>query len=266
MSLRVTSPLLPLLLLGALSGPPARAQEWVAEDAEEPIRIEAKTGEPQIFFLRGPGEGLERIEALTVRGGYLGVAVTDLTAELRGHFGLPEDRGVLVARVEEDSPAASAGIAVGDFLLAVDGEAVATGGDLRRAILRREPAEPVDVEVQRETARLDFTVELAERPRLQVDLGRALLAPPAPGGPPPLLEGFEGARDLAEPLREMRIHGIDFDPERFEAAIREGLGPDARERLRAYRERNEELESRLEGLEVRLRELEQALQKMDRDD
>ncbi len=47
--------------------------------------------------------------------GRIGIQVNPMTPELRKHFGAPEDRGVLVVKVEEGRPAALAGVKVGDI-------------------------------------------------------------------------------------------------------------------------------------------------------
>ena len=43
-----------------------------------------------------------------------------MTQELRAHYGAPKDAGVLVAGVESESPAAKAGIQVGDIVTRAD--------------------------------------------------------------------------------------------------------------------------------------------------
>lgn len=62
--------------------------------------------------------------------GRLGVLVMSPTPELRLHMGSTRDRGVLVARVEPGTPAAVAGIQVGDLIVEVKGRAVDTTRDL----------------------------------------------------------------------------------------------------------------------------------------
>ncbi|MBA2539680.1 MAG: PDZ domain-containing protein [Deltaproteobacteria bacterium] len=64
----------------------------------------------------------------------LGVTVLGITPELRTHLGASTDRGVLVARVEPRSPAALAGIAVGDVLLEVNGRKVHGAADVLAAL------------------------------------------------------------------------------------------------------------------------------------
>lgn len=66
--------------------------------------------------------------------GRLGVMVMSLTPELRKHFGAPEDRGVLVAHVELGTPAAKAGIEVGDVIVEVHGKKVDAAPDVLSAI------------------------------------------------------------------------------------------------------------------------------------
>lgn len=82
-------------------------------------------------------------------GTFLGVGFLPLTPELRRHWGVAEDTGVLVSRVVEDSAAAKAGIQVGDILTRVDGQAVEEVFDLERLIGRRDPGETVALEVFR---------------------------------------------------------------------------------------------------------------------
>ena len=66
--------------------------------------------------------------------GRLGVMVTGLTPELRTYFGTDKDRGVLVARVEERSAAATAGLRVGDVIVEVRGHKIEDGADVIAAL------------------------------------------------------------------------------------------------------------------------------------
>jgi membrane-associated protease RseP (regulator of RpoE activity) len=77
----------------------------------------------------------------------LGVMVMTLSPELRAHFGSTDQSGVLVARVEPGSPAALAGIVVGDVIVDVKGTKVDDAGDVRAALanLGSEPRASVKV-------------------------------------------------------------------------------------------------------------------------
>src|SRR4051812_35021876 len=80
-----------------------------------------------------PGSGSQTIEWSTTKG-RLGVMVMSLTPELRKHFGAADDRGVLVAHIEPGSPAAMAGIAVGDVIVEVRGQKIEEAPDVRSAL------------------------------------------------------------------------------------------------------------------------------------
>lgn len=82
-------------------------------------------------------------------GTFLGVQLSELTPELRRHFGVPEDAGVMVSKVLDDSPASRAGVAVGDIISAVDGGAVASGRELARRIRGYDGGAAVNLEVWR---------------------------------------------------------------------------------------------------------------------
>lgn len=97
------------------------------------------------------------------KGGFLGVQMTELSSELRTHFGVPEDAGVMVSKVVDDSPASRAGVQVGDVISAVDGEAVSSSRSLARAIGSREDGEAVILEIWRGGIVETLTATLEER-------------------------------------------------------------------------------------------------------
>ena len=119
--------------------------------------------------------------AITARGcskygvsgrGFLGVQLTPLTPELRVHFGVPEDTGVMVARVEESGPAEAAGILVGDILSAIDGERIDSGRQLSRAVRKKEEGDVVTIELYRDGSLESYPVTVGERERPVIDLAR----------------------------------------------------------------------------------------------
>ena len=96
--------------------------------------------------------------------GYLGVSVRPLNSDLRRHFGAPEESGVLVASVERNSPAARAGLAVGDVIVEVDGRPIYSVAALYREIRHGHEVEialyrdgvSLTVEAELESKRADF--------------------------------------------------------------------------------------------------------------
>jgi serine protease Do len=110
--------------------------------------------------------GLERLPELrmeierTLGRGALGISVQSMTPELAQHFGAAA--GVLVSAVRGDSPAAKAGIAVGDVITTVDGERIDGPGDLRRRV-RDSEREKLTIGLVRDKKQLSVDVPV-ERP------------------------------------------------------------------------------------------------------
>src|SRR5690606_12912344 len=68
----------------------------------------------------------------------VGLARPEVAARLRAAVGLPDRPGLLVRAVAEDSPAATAGLQVGDLLAAADGTPLRAVDDLYDALARAE--------------------------------------------------------------------------------------------------------------------------------
>jgi predicted metalloprotease with PDZ domain len=108
------------------------------------------------------------IESLIGGRSYIGVSLTNLSAELREHFGAPKDSGVMVESVQDDSPAEKAGLRVGDIVLSVDGKDVKTSADLRMALRDKKEGDSVRIDLLRGRARQTVVASVKERetPRL----------------------------------------------------------------------------------------------------
>jgi S1-C subfamily serine protease len=106
---------------------------------------------------------VEKFELATSRG-RLGVMVMSLTDELRTYFGSANKTGVLVARVEPGSPAARAGIAVGDVIVEVKGKPIDDAGDVLQALADIDKNDHAMVKVYRDkkpmTLDVRFDVEM----------------------------------------------------------------------------------------------------------
>ena len=73
------------------------------------------------------------------------------------------DPGVLITAVGLDMPAAEAGLARGDILLAIDGDMVNTAAELQHVILMRDPGDTLELTVMRGEEELTLTVTLGDR-------------------------------------------------------------------------------------------------------
>ncbi|MEX2570931.1 MAG: trypsin-like peptidase domain-containing protein [Gemmatimonadota bacterium] len=98
----------------------------------------------------------------------LGVQITNVTPADVEVFRLESADGAVVRGVQE-GPARSAGIELGDVIVAIDGEAIRDSGDLMERVALRQPGERVTVDV----------VRYGDRERLTLTLG-AFESPQAP--------------------------------------------------------------------------------------
>jgi PDZ domain-containing secreted protein len=96
-----------------------------------------------------PWEHVERFEWSTSQG-RLGVMVMSMTPELRQYFNAPNDTGVLVVKVQAGSPAAKAGIKVGDVLTNVRGERIGDAADVLAALSTTKQGDKVTVQLVRD--------------------------------------------------------------------------------------------------------------------
>jgi serine protease Do len=98
--------------------------------------------------LRSTAHTVEKFEWSTSKG-RLGVMVMSLTPELRQHFGAADDRGVLVAHVAPGTPAAAAGISVGDVIVEVRGMSLDTASDVLSALADASKGQEVTIQLVR---------------------------------------------------------------------------------------------------------------------
>jgi serine protease Do len=102
-----------------------------------------------------------------VRRAVLGVGINDVTANGAQAAGLREIEGVMVESYspsEDASPAARAGIELGDVIVAVDGKPTPRVSALQRIVRGYKPGQTVGVDVVRFGARRSFRVRLVEAP------------------------------------------------------------------------------------------------------
>jgi membrane-associated protease RseP (regulator of RpoE activity) len=197
---------------------------------------EKKAVEKQKIVVVGK-DGKQRVwegNGLLMRRGFLGVGLTELTPELRTHFGAPEDTGAMVSRVEPGSPAEKAGIKVGDIITSIDGEDVESTWGLMAKVRHFDDGEQVPIQIWRNGKAQTVTATIAEKERTELDVA------------PFFFKGGDG-----EPLVFSLPKGEMKEFEHFKF-------PDVRMRVSP---REVELEKKLKELEKRLNELEKQLGK-----
>ena len=84
--------------------------------------------------------------------GYLGVEIQEVTPDIAASVGLDADHpiGALVATVRDDTPAAKAGIKVGDVIEKFDGKTVEKMRDLPRIVAESGSGKKVDITILRD--------------------------------------------------------------------------------------------------------------------
>jgi serine protease Do len=91
----------------------------------------------------------------------LGIDAEELNGEFGNYFGAPDGEGILVRGVFPETPAAKAGLKVGDVIVSVNGEKIRTVGELRAKMA--EPSQDnttLKLGLIRNKAPLTVTVEL----------------------------------------------------------------------------------------------------------
>ncbi|MCK5826156.1 MAG: DegQ family serine endoprotease [Desulfuromusa sp.] len=85
-----------------------------------------------------------------VTRGRLGIYIQDLNKDLAESFGIDQHEGILVAQVQEDSPAEKAGLKQGDIILKLDGERVTAVAKFRNKVAMTRPGNKVELLVLRD--------------------------------------------------------------------------------------------------------------------
>lgn len=97
--------------------------------------------------------------------GWLGIAIIDINERVVDHFNLTVDSGVAILRVADDGLGGTAGLQVGDVILAIDGVGVTTIDQVIATIRATAPGTTVTITVLRDGAEMDIPVVVGEHPK-----------------------------------------------------------------------------------------------------
>ena len=219
-------PALPALAPAATAQPPATRPatpdaegEALREQAELLLRAQQRTiraAEAEAEALRA---GKARIEAQlrerqradAVPTTFLGISGGPVDDAARKLANIPVGTGVLVARVEPDSPAADAGLVAGDILYKFDDQLLVNFDQLATLVRLKEKGDEVELFVMRGDDMEAFDVTLGQRdlppvpfrpPVLQWRQGPGVQVIPLEG------DGFDGRLRLRRPA----LGAFDADP------------------------------------------------------
>lgn len=99
-----------------------------------------------------------------IQRGYLGVGLQPIDEDFAASLGLPKRRGELVQTVQDDSPAARAGLKPGDIITKVNGKDVTADQTVSFLVANLEPGAKVPVELLRDAKQVAINVTLGKRP------------------------------------------------------------------------------------------------------
>jgi len=164
----------------ALGATPSRI---AAQDSQSPLEIPDPPAQDMIFESNRDA-------------GWLGVTISEVTADKAKESKLSTARGVLVEQVDPNSPAAKAALKTGDIITEFDGQRVEGTTAFRRMVRETPQGRTVQLTIWREGQSQTLSAELAAMPRQS----REGMSPGIPRMPP-----FPDAPDI---LRRFREHGM----------------------------------------------------------
>jgi serine protease Do len=115
-----------------------------------------------------------------VTRGWLGILIQDVTRELAESFGMPKPVGALVARVLPDSPAAAAGIKVGDVIMEYQGKEIESSSELPPLVGSTPVGSQAELRIMRDGKIRTVKIAIKELPE---EAEVALEGPGAPSTP-----------------------------------------------------------------------------------
>jgi len=104
------------------------------------------------------------VEALIRDGkvshGYMGIGISDVTPENAKFFKVDNNEGAIVTQVENDSPAAKAGLKVGDVITEINGQKVSDASAPQIEVGQKQPGTSIKLDVLRDGKNVNVPVTL----------------------------------------------------------------------------------------------------------
>ncbi|MFQ5925808.1 MAG: PDZ domain-containing protein [Terriglobia bacterium] len=144
-----------LLVVAVIGAATQEAEEWFERDCS--------------FGLCGFGPVSTQV-FVSGRGAWLGVRLADVTPEKMAELKLRAQYGAIVAEVEEDSPAAKAGLQENDVILEYQGERVESAATLARLVRETPAGRTVQLRVSRDGRAQTLTATVERRHYARADV------------------------------------------------------------------------------------------------
>jgi S1-C subfamily serine protease len=100
---------------------------------------------------------------------WIGITTIKITRQLARYYGLPTGEGILVAEVQQNSPAGLADLRKGDIIESLDGKRITDPMQISSNIRKKNVKDKVVVRINRYGRQFDREIELLARP---TDLGK----------------------------------------------------------------------------------------------
>ncbi|MDO4894349.1 S1C family serine protease [Moraxella sp.] len=127
-----------------------------------------------------PNTMVEQVMNALIKDGKVSRGWIGVELAIRQDSAIPNDeKGLLVANVMPNSPAAQAGIQRGDVLLSIDGTPLSSANALVNLVANKAPGSQLNVEIERQGQALTVLVVPVERPNLEQLQGTHQNNPPA---------------------------------------------------------------------------------------
>lgn len=98
--------------------------------------------------------------------GWIGVEVQDMSPDMANSFGLPDNKGALLAGILRGGPADQAGIRPGDIVQAVNGRPINTPQELLDQVSSLKPGDTGQFRIFRQGQAKELVVSIGKRPRV----------------------------------------------------------------------------------------------------
>jgi serine protease Do len=106
----------------------------------------------------------EMVEFGRVRQVWIGIRVQEISNMVAQYFGIVDRRGLLVWGIDAGSPAARAGIQVGDVIRSVNGAPVSRAAEASRLIFGAAIGDEIELDMERKGERHKVKIKLEEAP------------------------------------------------------------------------------------------------------
>ena len=157
---------------------------------------------------------------------YLGVAYVEITADRAKELHLKDERGVEVTCVDDDSPAAKAGLKPGDVVLEYNGERVEGGEQFIRLVRETPPGRAAKLTVWRSGSNLTLSATIGQRQpsvlAFSFDGPQAMSMPSMPEMP--VMPAAPFMPDMPRTLMSWRSPVLGIDSEALNPQLAEFFG------------------------------------------